>query len=128
MYGPLRKCSSAWRQEIAAHDPTPCHLLELDHVPSVGSLQAAVKHEHGHLRNWEPTWLWWQKKKNGRNLFFWVIFVLVTDQLRKDWSHEASLYLILENKKIEKNGDDNTGPALPLGERAPAGFPAGGQH
>lgn len=43
-----------------------------------------------------------KKKKNGRNLFFWVIFVLVTDQLRKDWSHEASLYLILENKKLRK--------------------------
>lgn len=41
-------------------------------------------------------------KKNGRNLLFWVIFVLVTDQLRKNWSHEASLYLIFENRKLRK--------------------------
>lgn len=107
MYGPLRKrltslfkCSSAWRQGTAAHDPRPCHLFGLDHVPSVGSLEDAVKHGHGHLRNWEPTWLRWQK--NGRNLLFWVIFVLVTDQLRKNWSHEASLYLILEKRKLRK--------------------------
>lgn len=41
-------------------------------------------------------------KKNGRNMFFWVIFVLVTDQLRKNWSCEASLHLILENRKSRK--------------------------
>lgn len=40
MLGPFG-CSSAWRQGTGLHDPKPCHLAGLDHVPRVGSLQGA---------------------------------------------------------------------------------------